>query len=94
MEAGSLIDSFYKESMQDSSKPSWSTDNCKKFMMFGYDNCLDVHKFWSAYLASKGDDSVFVDPPPEENVPSNTNSEKLLDEYDGFHLKPKDSQEL
>ena len=88
-EVGALIDSFYRESVRDATKPAWSTDNFKKFMMLGYINFLDVHKFRSEYLASKEDESVFVDLPPEENVPSNSNSEKLLGEYDGFSLKPK-----
>ena len=61
--------------------------------MLGFVKCEDVQKFWSAFLASVGDDeSVFVDPPQEERDNGGddpTNDGKLLDKYDDFLLKPQ-----
>ena len=88
-EVAAMIDSFYKESTEDRTKPAWTGDNFKKFMLLGYIKANDVHKFCSSYLASKGNESVFVNPPDEGDEETIEDSfDKLLDEYDGFALKP------
>ena len=58
-----------------------------KNLNLGYVKLDDLPKFSAAYFVTLGDDPVFVKPPhffqphPENNT--------LLDEHDGFALKPK-----
>ena len=47
----------------------------------------DLPKFCAAYFATLGDDLVFVEPPHFVQSPPENNT--LLDDHDGFSLKPK-----
>ena len=54
----------------------------------------DIPKFRAAYLASCGDESIFVDPVEENSAilddsAENEANSNLLDHHDGFVLKPK-----
>ena len=62
-ELAALLRSFYEEARRDSIRAAWSYENFQKVMMLGFVKCEDVHKFRSAFMASIGDESVFVDPP-------------------------------
>ena len=92
-EVSALIGSFYDESKADCSKEPWSLYNLKKFLNLGYVKLDDLSKFRAAYLATRGDDSVFVEPcfidRPANDTPKVEGNTTLLDEYDGFALKPK-----
>ena len=57
-----LIETFYEEAKKDFSTPAWSAANLKKVMMLGYIKLDDVAKLRAAYLVSRGNDSVFVEP--------------------------------
>ena len=84
-EVTALIESYYKELEADPTKPAWATENFKKFMLIGYMKADDIYKYHLAYLTSKGDDSMFVHPPEEENVSSDASAKKcvLLGKYNG-----------
>ena len=53
----------------------------------------DLAKFRVAYLATKGNDSVFIEPPfidsSVDDTPKVEEESFLIDEHDGFSLKPK-----
>jgi hypothetical protein len=49
----------------------------------------DVPKIRAAYLTSKIDPTVFLDPPVHVPVPDKPATNKALDEFDGFSWKPK-----
>ena len=53
----------------------------------------DLAKFRVAYLATQGNDSVFIEPPfldsSADDTPKVEDDSVLLDEHDGFALKPK-----
>ena len=80
-EVATLVGSFYTEAHGDCTKDPWSVPNLKKYLNLGYVKLDDLPKFRAAYFATLGDDSVFVEPPPENTT--------LLDDHDGFALKPK-----
>ena len=58
----------------------------------------DTPKFREAYLAFRGDESIFVDPVEENSVILDDSAESeatsnLFDHHDGFYLKPKNPVE-
>jgi len=86
-EVSTLIGSFYHDSHGDRNKEPWSIQNLKKYLNLVYVKLEDLPKFRAAYFATLGDDSVFVEPshavePPQESA-------VLLDQHDGFALKPR-----
>lgn len=92
-EVAALIGSFYDESRADPEKHPWSVGNLKKYLDLGYVNLVDMPKFRAAYLATRGDESIFVDPPPHDTTETtarsiNSNNTSVLDNHDGFTLKP------
>lgn len=90
-EVAALIGSFYEESRVDRSKEPWSINNIKRYLNLAYTNLDDIFKLRAAYMATRGDESIFSDP-PKESSPSNDSvaaGSKLLDDHDGFALKPK-----
>lgn len=92
-EVAALIGSFYDESRADPEKHPWSVGNLKKFLDLGYVNLVDMPKFRAAYLATRGDESIFVDPPPHDTTDTTarsvtSNSTSVLENHDGFTLKP------
>jgi hypothetical protein len=92
-EVAALIGSFYDESRADPEKHPWSVGNLKKFLDLGYVNLVDMPKFRAAYLATRGDESIFVDPPPHGTTDNTARSvtssnTSVLDNHVGFALKP------
>jgi len=84
-----VIGSFYDKSRADPMKEPWSLCNLKTFLNLGFVSLGDVPKFRAAYLATRGDESIFVDPPPvADTAPVTNNNHPLLDKHDGFALKP------
>jgi hypothetical protein len=70
-------------------KEPWSLHNLKTFLNLGFVTLDDVPKYRAAYLATRGDESIFVDPPPGVVAATVTNNDHpLLDKHDGFALKP------
>jgi hypothetical protein len=70
-------------------KEPWSLHNLKTFLNLGFVTLDDVPKYRAAYLATRGDESIFVDPPPVVVAATVTNNDHpLLDKHDGFALKP------
>ena len=59
--------------------------------MLGYVRLDDLPKFHAAYFATRRDPSVFIQPPcqPDTDALEKNVEHKLLDQYDGFALKPK-----
>ena len=92
-EVAALIKSFYDESAADSSKDPWSVANVKRCLNLGFVKLDEVFKFRAAYLASVGDESIFITPvddlSPDSNAVAEDNS-PLLDTHDGFALAPKE----
>lgn len=92
-EVAALCQTFYNEALVDPSKKPWGVDNIKRYLGLGYVKLDDLFKFRAAYLASLQDDSIFMDPVPEDSTTeaaSTSNGHSaLLDEHDGFALKPK-----
>lgn len=88
-EVAALIKAFYDESLADPSKDPWSVDNIKKYLNLGYVKLDDTQKFRAAYLASLGDESIFVTPVVEDKAATTSTSSKLLDDHDAFALRPK-----
>ena len=86
-ESATLLGSFYDESRCDHNKEAWSISNLKMYLNLGYVKLDDLTKFHAAYFSILGDDSVFVEPPPFVQPPPENNT--LLDDHDGFALKPK-----
>ena len=88
-----LIGSFYDESKADFSKEPWSLSNINKFLNIGYVKLDDLMKFRAAYLATKGDDSVFFEPrfidSSDYDTPKAEDDSVLLNEHNGFALKLK-----
>lgn len=89
-EVADLIGSFYDASRADRSKDPWSIENVKQYLNLGYVKLDDIYKFRAAYLATLQDDSLFVEPPflspTSDSAIDNSN---LLENHDGFALKPK-----
>jgi hypothetical protein len=85
-----LIDSFYKEAVQQNSDP-WTTDNIMKLVKYcSYEN---IKALRGCYLTTKIDPSVFVEPDrmAEKEAEAKEAAEqnaKLIDNYD-FTWKPK-----
>ena len=92
-DVATIIGSFYDESKANCSKELWAVPNIKKFLNIGYVKLDDLVKFRAAYLATQGDDSVFVEPPfidsSADDTPKVEDDSVLLDEHDVFALKPK-----
>ena len=88
-----LIGSFYDESKADCSKELWELTNIKKLSNLGYVNLDDLEKLRAYYLETRGNDSVFVEPPfidsSADDTPKIEDDAVLLDEHDIFALKPK-----
>ena len=88
-----LIGLFYYESKDDCSKEPWALLNIKKFLNYGYVKLYDLAKFRAAYLATQGNDSVFVEPNlidiSSDDNPKVEYGSVLLDNHDGFALNPK-----
>ena len=94
-EVAALIGSFYDESRANPDKDPWAIDNLKKYLDLGYVKLDEMPKFRAAYLATRGDESIFADPPfgsatdDDSAAGINANGSTLLDQHDGFALKPK-----
>ena len=88
-----LIVSFYDDSKADCSKEPSALSNIKKFLNLGYVKLDELAKFRAAYLATQGDDYVFVEPPfidiSDDDTPKVEDDSVLLGEHDGFPLKPR-----
>ena len=67
--------------------------NIKKYLKLKYIKLGDVFKFHAAYLATKGNESIFVTPIVNAGEISAsadaTDDSNLLGFHDGFALKPK-----
>ena len=90
-EVGTLISSFYDESWIDPSKDPWSLMNLKSFLKLGFVTLDNVPKFRAAFLATRGDDSIFCNPPinpPVDDTAANSNTQSFLDQHNSFTLKP------
>ena len=65
----------------------------KKFLNIGYVKLYDLVKLRAAYLATRGNDYVFVETPfidsPADDTPKVEDDAGLLYEHDGFALKLK-----
>lgn len=59
-----VIESFYDESRANPMKEPWSLPNLKTFLNLGFVSLDDVPKYRAAYFATRGDESIFNDPPP------------------------------
>ena len=59
-DVAALIGSFYDEPKAYCSKELWALTNIKKFLNLGYVKLYDLAKFRVDYLATHGNDSVFV----------------------------------
>ena len=56
-----LVDYFYAESRADPSIPTWQLNNIKEIMLLGCVKLNDTPKLQCSYLATRHNDSVFVD---------------------------------
>ena len=84
-----VIKLFYDESRANPMKEPWSLHNLKTFLNLGFVTLDDVPKYRADYLATRGDESIFVDPPPVVVAATVTNNDHpLLDKHDVFALKP------
>ena len=92
-DVAALIGSFYDESKADFSKEPWAIPNIKKFLNLEYVKLDDLAKFRAAYLETQGDGSVFFESPSidssADDAPKVEDDSILIDEHDGFALKPK-----
>ena len=78
---------FYDDFCGDHNKELWLIPNLKKYLNLGYANLDDLTKFRAAYFATLVADSLFVEPPHfVQPTPENIT---LIDDHDGFVLKPK-----
>ena len=88
-----LIGSFYDESKADWSKEPWALPNIQKFLNIRYLNLDDLAKLCADYLATRGDDYVFFEPPfiyiSAAETPKVEDDAVLIYEHDGFVLNPK-----
>lgn len=86
-EVCTLISSFYDKSRIDRSKAPWSLMNLKSFLKLGFVTLDNVPKFRASFLATRGDDSIFCDPPinpPVDDTATNNNTQSFLDQHDGL----------
>ena len=92
-DVASLIGWFYDESKANLLKEPWALPNIKKFLNFEYVKLDDLAKLCAAYLATWGDDSVFVEPPfidiSADDTPKVEDNDVLLNKHNGFTLNPK-----
>ena len=92
-DVAALIGLFYDESNADCSKEPWALPNIKKFLNLGYVKVDDLARFCAAYLATQGDDSVFVGPPfvdsSGDDTPKVEDDSILLDGHKCFVLNMK-----
>ena len=87
-----LVGYFYDNYKADRPKEPWALPNTKKFLNLGYVKLDDLKKLRAAYLETRGDDSIFVEPPfigsSADDTPKVESNAVLLDKHDGFSLKP------
>ena len=92
-DVATLIGLFYEESKADCLKEPWALPNIKKFLNIGYVKLDYLATFHATYLEIQGNYSVFVEPPIIDSSSDDTTKVEddsvLLDENDGFVLKPK-----
>ena len=62
-DVASIIGSFYDKSKADCSKEPWALPNLKNFLNLWYVKLDDLAKLRAAYLATRANDSIFVEPP-------------------------------
>ena len=69
------------------------TSQYQKVLEYWICEARNLAKSRAAYLATQGDDSVFVEPPFIDRSPEDTTKVEdesvLLEEHDGFALNPK-----
>ena len=92
-DVAALIGSFYDQSKADCSKEPLALPNIKNLLNLGYVKLDDLEKFHAYYLATQGDDSVFVEPhfidSSADDTPKVEDGSVLLDKHEGFALNPK-----
>ena len=94
-EVAANIGSFYDYSRANPDKYPWVIDNLKKYLDLGYVKIDEIPKFRADYLETHDDESIFADTlfgsATDDDSASNTNANgsTLLDQHDGFVLKPK-----
>ena len=82
-----LHGSFYENSCGDRNKEPCSVPNLKKYLNLVYMKLDELPKFLAGYFATLGGDSVFSE--PNQFVQPLSENNTLLNNHDGFELKPK-----